>query len=170
MWYAAISFVSESRAVHVQTEPTPKPCSSGRTFLSFAPTNDQISSHCTRRQRRLDVGVVVLAAGRAEIGEEHACHLAPCWIVMRCTSTAPSGMAQLFECPSVDHQTRSAMISGHTNAFRHVAGSMRNSLLLRSLLRDSVNPLQSQALEGARTSGFGRLLHGSEGPRSSLRR
>ncbi len=46
-----ISFVSASSAVHVQTSPQPCAFLSGWTFLSFAPTNDQISSHWTRLVR-----------------------------------------------------------------------------------------------------------------------
>ena len=43
-----ISFESASSAVHVHTSPHPAAFVSGVVFFSFAPMNDQISSHWTR--------------------------------------------------------------------------------------------------------------------------
>src|SRR5437879_7987655 len=46
--YETSSLLSASSAVHVHTSPQPAAFCSGVTRLSFAPTKDQISSHCTR--------------------------------------------------------------------------------------------------------------------------
>jgi hypothetical protein len=48
-----INFVSASSAVHVQQSPQLSAFLSAVVFFSFEPTNDQISSHCTRFAERL---------------------------------------------------------------------------------------------------------------------